>query len=273
MKHTIPSDIWEGKKALITKLYKDEEWPLKQVIKQIRSADFNPSETQLRSRLKKWRVTKSSRQTRKPRNDQKCISDDDSGIQENIPQTSPRVPTVPLVNGPEWCTAYEDHMQQTAIPGIASANDRHQDPTLQQSALQLQLQDNESCMPLQLPKGQPSLASYNPTNAPRRADCVLASTAPLPITHNYPNTGYSTPLSSSVQSLLPAIPSSTATGHQADFVDSRVLESVSQWYSQPLTTASQIEWAPLYTCTGLEAAMTSEGLQDQEMQTECLQGL
>jgi hypothetical protein len=42
MKNTIPSDVWERKKALIAKLYKDEEWPLKQVIKQIRSDDFNP---------------------------------------------------------------------------------------------------------------------------------------------------------------------------------------------------------------------------------------
>lgn len=83
MKNSIPSDVWEKKRALIAKLYKDEEWPLKQVIKQIRSEDFNPryvflpspsaqcqptnlsSETQLRSRLKKWRVTKPSRQTRK----------------------------------------------------------------------------------------------------------------------------------------------------------------------------------------------------------------
>ncbi|RDW61266.1 Clr5 domain-containing protein [Aspergillus mulundensis] len=60
----IPSDVWEEKKALIAALYKDEEWPLKQVIKKIRSDNFNPSETQLRSRLKKWRVTKPSRQTR-----------------------------------------------------------------------------------------------------------------------------------------------------------------------------------------------------------------
>jgi len=42
MKNSIPSDVWEKKRALIAKLYKDEEWPLKQVIKQIRSEDFNP---------------------------------------------------------------------------------------------------------------------------------------------------------------------------------------------------------------------------------------
>ncbi|KAJ5731015.1 uncharacterized protein N7483_005523 [Penicillium malachiteum] len=65
MKTSISADVWERKKGLIAKLYMEEEWPLKQVIKQIRSPDFDPSETQLRSRLKKWRVTKPSRQTRK----------------------------------------------------------------------------------------------------------------------------------------------------------------------------------------------------------------
>ncbi|KAI9045139.1 Clr5 domain-containing protein [Aspergillus affinis] len=61
MKSTIPSRIWETKRVLITKLYEEEEWPLKQVIKALQSKDFHPSETQLRSRLKKWHVTKPSR--------------------------------------------------------------------------------------------------------------------------------------------------------------------------------------------------------------------
>lgn len=42
MKTSISSDVWETKKPLITRLYMQEEWPLKQVIKQIRSDDFNP---------------------------------------------------------------------------------------------------------------------------------------------------------------------------------------------------------------------------------------
>ncbi|KAF5866804.1 hypothetical protein ETB97_009963 [Aspergillus alliaceus] len=82
MKNTIPSDVWERKKALIAKLYKDEEWPLKQVIKQIRSDDFNPSETQLRSRLKKWRVTKPSRQTRKKSHDDQHDANGDGSSHE-----------------------------------------------------------------------------------------------------------------------------------------------------------------------------------------------
>ncbi|ODH50503.1 hypothetical protein GX48_03321 [Paracoccidioides brasiliensis] len=69
MKTSIPSEVWENKRAEIAALYKEEEWPLKQVIKKIRSDDFNPTETQLRSRLKKWGVTKPSRQKRKKQND------------------------------------------------------------------------------------------------------------------------------------------------------------------------------------------------------------
>ncbi|KAE8380467.1 hypothetical protein BDV26DRAFT_135495 [Aspergillus bertholletiae] len=61
MKHTISFRMWEMKRDLIIKLYQEEEWPLKQVLKRIRSDTFNPSETQLRSRLKKWGVTKLSR--------------------------------------------------------------------------------------------------------------------------------------------------------------------------------------------------------------------
>ncbi|KAF5858601.1 hypothetical protein ETB97_003994, partial [Aspergillus alliaceus] len=61
MKHLISFNTWEKKKDLIIQLYREEGWPLKQVIKRVRSHDFNPSESQLRSRLKKWCITKSSR--------------------------------------------------------------------------------------------------------------------------------------------------------------------------------------------------------------------
>ncbi|GES57806.1 hypothetical protein ATEIFO6365_0001109500 [Aspergillus terreus] len=91
MKNSIPADVWERKKALIAKLYKDEEWPLKQVIKQIRSPDFNPSETQLRSRLKKWRVTKPSRQTRKKSNASQEPTEDDSSTESTSPQCAASV--------------------------------------------------------------------------------------------------------------------------------------------------------------------------------------
>lgn len=42
MKPSIPPALWEKKRSQIAKLYKDEEWPLKHVIKQIRTEEFNP---------------------------------------------------------------------------------------------------------------------------------------------------------------------------------------------------------------------------------------
>ncbi|KGO77123.1 hypothetical protein PITC_023650 [Penicillium italicum] len=97
MKTSISSDVWEKKKALISKLYMEEEWPLKQVIKQIRTDDFNPSETQLRSRLKKWRVTKPSRQTRKKSmasgSGEDPDSDKDAKRKPSIQRPLPSLPT------------------------------------------------------------------------------------------------------------------------------------------------------------------------------------
>ncbi|KAJ5190349.1 uncharacterized protein N7498_009334 [Penicillium cinerascens] len=87
MKTSISSCAWEKKKPLINRLYVEEEWPLKHVLKQIRSDDFNPSETQLRSRLRKWRAIKPSRKTRRPRG---CDSgDDDSEKDENASPATP----------------------------------------------------------------------------------------------------------------------------------------------------------------------------------------
>ncbi|KAL2830410.1 hypothetical protein BJY01DRAFT_254660 [Aspergillus pseudoustus] len=57
----IQTDIWEDKRALITQLYKEEEWPLKQVIKMVQTREFRPREAQLRARLKKWHIRKPSR--------------------------------------------------------------------------------------------------------------------------------------------------------------------------------------------------------------------
>ncbi|KAJ5632189.1 hypothetical protein N7490_008528 [Penicillium lividum] len=120
MKTSISSDVWEKKKAVIAKLYMEEEWPLKQVIKQIRSDDFNPSETQLRSRLKKWRVTKPSRQTRK-----KPVTDDDNSDRD-VKRSStsprhngpPRVKTEQSATGPSWTRypEYAPELQSTDQP-------------------------------------------------------------------------------------------------------------------------------------------------------------
>ncbi|KAL4945970.1 hypothetical protein BDV06DRAFT_174940 [Aspergillus oleicola] len=121
MKNSAPisSDVWEEKRALIAALYKDEEWPLKQVIKKIRSENFNPSETQLRSRLKKWRVTKPSRQTRK-KSEEATGDIRETRSPKRRSNNSPRAPTharpstateLPITE-PEWFMthrAYEPH--------------------------------------------------------------------------------------------------------------------------------------------------------------------
>ncbi|KAJ5532087.1 hypothetical protein N7494_008639 [Penicillium frequentans] len=109
MKTSISSDVWEKKKALIAKLYMEEEWPLKQVIKQIRSDDFNPSETQLRSRLKKWRVTKPSRQTRKKPN----ADDDDSDKDVKRSSTSPTAGHLPCARRSPVPTGAHTHTLQS----------------------------------------------------------------------------------------------------------------------------------------------------------------
>jgi hypothetical protein len=41
MKTSITSDVWEKKKALIYKLYMEDKWPLKQIIKKITTDGFN----------------------------------------------------------------------------------------------------------------------------------------------------------------------------------------------------------------------------------------
>ncbi|KAK1149979.1 hypothetical protein N8T08_003537 [Aspergillus melleus] len=108
MKNSIPSDVWERKKAMIAKLYKDEEWPLKQVIKKIRSDDFNPSETQLRSRLKKWRVTKPSRQTRKKSSDdQQEASGNDGNQRGQSSSVSPKTKSRPMQQSTAHVSASE----------------------------------------------------------------------------------------------------------------------------------------------------------------------
>jgi hypothetical protein len=42
MRHDISLGVWESKRALITKLYKEEEWPLKHVIRVIQTDTFRP---------------------------------------------------------------------------------------------------------------------------------------------------------------------------------------------------------------------------------------
>ncbi|PLB49569.1 hypothetical protein P170DRAFT_447214 [Aspergillus steynii IBT 23096] len=131
MKNSIPSDVWERKKSMIAQLYKDEEWPLKQVIKKIRSDDFNPSETQLRSRLKKWRVTKPSRQTRKKsQDDQQEASGNDGSQRDQSSSVSPKTKLRPMHQStatdvePEWLIGNGVYSRHGGPPATASFDGR-----------------------------------------------------------------------------------------------------------------------------------------------------
>lgn len=97
MKNSISANVWENKRSEISNLYKDEEWPLKQVIKKIRTPDFNPTETQLRSRLKKWGVTKPSRQKRRKPN---TVREEPEKVEEAAPTPAQeeQTPSEPMMS-------------------------------------------------------------------------------------------------------------------------------------------------------------------------------
>ncbi|KAL8934301.1 MAG: hypothetical protein Q9216_005978 [Gyalolechia sp. 2 TL-2023] len=61
MSSTITSEQWDQRKEEILRLYIDEGWALKPVMRAMRSVDFDPTECQYRTKLKKWK-------RRKPRN-------------------------------------------------------------------------------------------------------------------------------------------------------------------------------------------------------------
>ncbi|KXG51904.1 uncharacterized protein PGRI_092970 [Penicillium griseofulvum] len=134
MKTSISSDVWEKKKALISRLYMEEEWPLKQVIKQIRTDDFNPSETQLRSRLKKWRVTKPSRQTRK-KSLAEVSGEEDSDVKRKASIQRP-LPSLPVRAEPiirhEWPMAQPIYGQSSTQHHVPDQDRKWSSPMIQQ---------------------------------------------------------------------------------------------------------------------------------------------
>ncbi|GCB21014.1 hypothetical protein AAWM_03899 [Aspergillus awamori] len=233
MKNSIPSDVWERKKALIAKLYKDEEWPLKQVIKQIRSDDFNPSETQLRSRLKKWRVTKPSRQTRKKSDDsQQETTGDDSGQEDASPkaQSSTVSPKArpPLrsvasdisVTEPEWYmsngayTHHEDLPTTVCLDGQNISNVWA--PMMSPSQKQRDLSHASSVMVL------PSSNSYDSPHTSPLMDSMLANqTSSMASPFHDPSFAVTTDCMQT--------PATTAGPIQW---------SIPQWYSMPLEAGS-----------------------------------
>ncbi|PYH91279.1 hypothetical protein BO71DRAFT_53479 [Aspergillus ellipticus CBS 707.79] len=250
MKNSIPSDVWERKKGLIAKLYKEEEWPLKQVIKQIRSDDFNPSETQLRSRLKKWRVTKPSRQTRKKSDDsQHEAAGEDSGHEDASPKG--QAPTISPKSRPplrsvtsdlsiaesEWYMANGAYTHNDDLPTTACL-DGHQisnvwAPVMAQQAplsppnKQRDASHGPSMMVL------PSSNAYDsPHTSPLMDSMLINSTSGMasPFQEH--------PYAITTDSMQTPVPAATTTAP--------IQWSIPQWYSMPLETGS-----PFYTAAPL----------------------
>ncbi|KAI9925672.1 hypothetical protein MW887_005471 [Aspergillus wentii] len=254
MKNSIPSDVWEKKRALIAKLYKDEEWPLKQVIKQIRSADFNPSETQLRSRLKKWRVTKPSRQTRKKSHDsQQDAAGDESGQEDASPKArrstgspSTQLPssTQPAAEGlsatePEWfMNSTYAHPTTAASLDEPSVSGAWVPPVIHQQSLSPSGHhrhlSNSPPVVHQFPNG-----IHDPSHVSSPVDGALISPAST-MAPSYASPPYSVAPDSCLQSSTPT----TTAAPPAPW-------SVSQWYSMPLEAVTQSHSVPFYTTAPL----------------------
>ncbi|KAL4753369.1 hypothetical protein BDW72DRAFT_31668 [Aspergillus terricola var. indicus] len=246
MKSSVPisSDVWEEKKALIAALYKDEEWPLKQVIKKIRSENFNPSETQLRSRLKKWRVTKPSRQTRE--RTKECVRSPKTTSCSNNngspnSQTRSRLPPTPAeapATQSEW-----------SMPNRADGP--HSLPTMplpfgqhQQDIRTFWAPASSHSSPLSSPGKSRvnSLASmtiststYEPSQTSAFVDGPLLDSTPA-MTPTFANSPYALDNNSCLQT---PVPTTTAVPP--------VQWAMPQCYLLPIETSSQAPSMPLYT--------------------------
>ncbi|KAL4770944.1 hypothetical protein BDW60DRAFT_70435 [Aspergillus nidulans var. acristatus] len=244
MKNSVPisSDVWEEKKALIAALYKDEEWPLKQVIKKIRSENFNPSETQLRSRLKKWRVTKPSRQTRERTKESvrspkttSCANNNGSPNAQTRSRQPPTPAEVPATQS-EW-----------NMPNRADG--RHSLPTMPLPFSQQEISTvwgpvSSHSSPLSSPGKSRvnslasmaiSTSSYEPSRTSSLVDSALLDSTPA-MTPTFANSPYALENDSCLQT---AVPTTTAVPP--------VQWAMPQWYLVPMETGSQAPSMPFYS--------------------------
>ncbi|RAL06745.1 uncharacterized protein BO97DRAFT_285890 [Aspergillus homomorphus CBS 101889] len=238
MKNSIPSDVWERKKALIAQLYKDEEWPLKQVIKKIRSDDFNPSETQLRSRLKKWRVTKPSRQTRKKSNDsQQEGSGEDSSREDGSPkdQVSPKSRSTLR----SAATSLSLHEADWFMNGSFTPHDNLPVTVPWAPILAQQSPSSESNKQRDASHASMMFPSSSATNTSSLLDDVMVNpTASMaPVFQDHP-CGFTT------ESCMQTPVSTAATTGPIQW-------SIPQWYSMPLEPGAQSPPMPYYTAAPL----------------------
>ncbi|OQE76307.1 hypothetical protein PENNAL_c0068G01709 [Penicillium nalgiovense] len=236
MKTSISSDVWEKKKALISKLYMEDEWPLKQVIKQIRTDDFNPSETQLRSRLKKWRVTKPSRQTRKKSlasaSGEEQDSDKDAKRKASIQRPLPSLPKETPAAHHEWPMTQPIYGQPSTLQHPVPDQDRKwSSPMTQQltpspSGEHVLIPDRATAV--SYPDPSPTTTSFDHATSPIGEGLVLNTTSAM--APSYP----AYPLSP--ESCLPSPGTATTPGGigwspRAVSVDYGL--NPSQWYSMP----------------------------------------
>ncbi|KAL4972713.1 hypothetical protein BDW66DRAFT_143680 [Aspergillus desertorum] len=239
----IPSDVWEEKKALIAALYKDEEWPLKQVIKKIRSENFNPSETQLRSRLKKWRVTKPSRQTRErtkasDRSPKTTSRSDKNGSPDARARSQlPRTPAEVLVRESEWNMtdrAYGQHVLPTMplpfgrqdIPTVWGPASSHSSPLSSPGKSRVNSHASVTIS---------TSSSYEQSQTSPMMDTPLLDSNPA-MTPTFANSPYALDNDSCLQT-----PLSTTTAV------SPVQWAMPQWYMVPMETGSRAPAMPFRT--------------------------
>ncbi|KAI9728511.1 MAG: hypothetical protein M1834_007649 [Cirrosporium novae-zelandiae] len=97
----IPRDVWEEKKPEIIRLYQQEGYPLKLLMRTLQSEEFNPNESQLRSRLKRWKITKI-------RNDPKSPTDHSTQPQAESPAADSISPHDQEYSSPETTPSPQD---------------------------------------------------------------------------------------------------------------------------------------------------------------------
>ncbi|KAL9580713.1 MAG: hypothetical protein Q9212_004327 [Teloschistes hypoglaucus] len=124
---------WKERKEEILRLYIDEQWTLKLVMRAMRTSDFDPSESQYRTKLKKWKLRKPRKrrqhlpstehhvfsssaplETSEP--GQGSVTRDSSGIFPSLPE----IPTWPPQSAHEWPgELVENERQSRAIDSLS----------------------------------------------------------------------------------------------------------------------------------------------------------
>lgn len=235
-------------------------WPVTAVFLSLRTLTMTLSETQLRSRLKKWRVTKPSRQTRKKSQyDQQDVCNGTGPAASRPRKADKRDQSIAdqgwcIVNGmyspqdhhlPVTAPFKEQNLSRLWIPPIA----RQQ---RQQQSLSPQDEDSDGYhSPPSVQQFSSSLPNSNLFNqlhpSPVTEGAVMSNNVTPVMTPNFPSTTYPLSPVSRLQSPLPTtIPTYPAqwpgASDQGSIATSPSLGPVPQWYS---VTSDGIDHQPL----------------------------